>query len=289
MIAWVAVAMAVEPAEPFGRAELLVDDERFDDVEALVVHALLVDGLPWVQIENVGADPITLDWSQSLLTPPNAQPSAVLPLTRREHDPALPVGPIAPTVLMAGDRQAWAVFPVDWAVDDIPNDEQLSTWTLTSFSGLELAVERGGRSGRYTALWRTQVSPQQPRVLVPVPRPVSRPPVLPTLTAAELSAREDWDAAYRNYRRQAKTSRSVWITSAVVGGLSALGTLASIQSFADAPADGRPDPEGRNRDDYRTDILIYSGLTVASIGVTVPLLVVEQRAKRRLRGLGRRP
>jgi hypothetical protein len=289
MILWCGLVFA-EPGMPVDtEARLLLDEERFDEVEALIVEARLLDGLPWVQIENVGVDPITVDWAASTITPPNDTPQPVLPLVRSEHDPDRPVAPPPPSTLAPGERRTWAVFPRDWADDAIDDEEQLVTWQLTSFSGLELAVERGERRGTYTALWRTELreAPALPLALPVAPKPVPMPRLQPT--AATLEARREWDAAYRGYRRQQRNARSAWVSAAVIGGLTALNVAGNVQSFYDAPADGTPDQNRRTRADYQARALVYTGLTAGAIGVVVPFVIVEQRSKRKLRELGRRP
>lgn len=269
-------------------ARLRVDDAVFVDVEAVQVDVLLVDGLPWLQVRNDGQEPLSIRWTDSLLTPPNGQPSAVLPLVRAQHDPVAPLEPIPDSTVAPGDAGAWAVFPLDWVDDGLDDAEQIAAWTTTSFSGLELRLVRGEQEGSYTGLWRTEIDVDALRsVDLALPaQPVE--PVVPVLAPVDLTARREWDNAYRTYRQQARTARSIWVTSTVVGGLCALGALGAAQGMQDAPVDG-PDERGRTRQQYQSDLLVYGGLALGSVGVTVPMVLWERKSTERLRSMGPRP
>lgn len=280
MIGWLGLALASagEPTEADLRAaaRLLVDEATV--VQGVTVEAELREGLPWIDVANTGSTPLEIRWSTSRIQPPNGDWLPVVPVLRDHHDREVRV---APVVLPPGDGSGWTVLPLPWFTDATDDAEQVAAWTRTSFSGLELSLVRDGTPVTYRALWRTQVDldllhpePEQPLALVA--EPVVRPPPV------DLQARRRWDANYRLYRQQARTSRSIWVTSLVVGGLA---TLAGLTALDGALATDDPDQRAR----FERTALIYGGVTAASAAVTVGFVLTEKKANQRLRGLGRRP
>ncbi|MCB9691365.1 MAG: hypothetical protein H6736_06065 [Alphaproteobacteria bacterium] len=279
-------------AEIRAAARLVVDSESLAGIDGVQVRAALADGVPWIDVFNTGATPVEIRWADSRLTPPNGQPGPMLVLQRADHDPAAPASLPEPTLLLPHDGSSWAVFPAAWVDDGPENDaEQVAGWSQTSFSGLELALTRGTTAGTYTALWHTDFdqaalapAPEGPLAIAAAPRPVPRP-VPPS---ADLEARRQWDESYRLYRRQGRTARTAWVTSAIVGGLCLLGTVSAGEAMSQAPATG-PDDRGYTREDYRDTMLVYSALTGGAVGVMVPMVLLERSSDRKLRDLGRRP
>lgn len=139
-----------------------------------------------------------------------------------------------------------------------------------------------GVDGTYRALWRTQFDLDALRPTPDLPLAIAAVPPAPKTPPVDLEARRAWDRSYRRYREQARTARSIWVTSAVVGGLATLATITAIDGAVSAD-----DPD--QRAEARRMALVYGGVTAASVGVTVTLGMVEKRANERARALGRRP
>ncbi len=299
MIVLMAAGWASVPASALvDAARLVVDERTLEGVDGVVVRAALERGIPWVEITNTASEPLEIRWDRSTLTPPNGEPGPLVALRASDPDPRPPVQAPPPVVLGPHESGTWALFPAAWIDDGPANDrEQVLSWSQTSFSGVELALARGEDVGRYRALWRTEydTAALEPLRSLHVQRAGEPPPgglgvsALPkSMDDERLERRRRWDAAYRGYRRQARTARSVWVTGAVVGGLCALATAQALRGMADAPDEG-PDPSGYTRTDYRDAAILYGGLTALSAGVTIPMLTMELRATRKLRELGPRP
>lgn len=284
MIVVVAVmgARAAEPTEEEVRAAAeLVVEEVASTLDGVDVRASLSEGLPWIDVFNQGETSLEIRWSESRILPPNGTWVPVVPLQRHEHDPVADEEP-ASVVLPPADGRSWALFPRTWIDDDEVDAVQIARWSRTSFSGLELALTRDGVDGTYRALWRTQFDLDALRPTPDLPLAIAAVPPAPKTPPVDLEARRAWDRSYRRYREQARTARSIWVTSAVVGGLATLATITAIDGAVSAD-----DPD--QRAEARRMALVYGGVTAASVGVTVTLGMVEKRANERARALGRRP